>query len=101
MTTPSRRPPVLRCLGWSLVHELVGVALQALQTAAHEERLSRVVVVLGLGQLLARLDGLLDRNERTLRAGGLRGGEGVLRQVALVPASPVHRDLVFLAQLAH
>src|SRR5215211_927259 len=63
--------------------QLVRLALQVLEPAAHEERLLGVVVVLPLGQLLERLDGLLDRDERALHAGELGRRERVLGQEAL------------------
>src|SRR5690606_6946869 len=87
--------------GSGAVHQLVGVALQILQPTAHEERLLGEVVVLTLGQLLERFHGLLHRHERALHPGELLRREGVLGEEPLDPARPVHRDLVFLAQLVH
>ena len=79
--------------------DLVPLALDVVQTAAHEERLLGHVVVLAVGDLVERLDGLGDRDRRALEAGELLGDVGVLRQEPLDPAGPGDDDLVLLGQL--
>src|SRR3954463_2144571 len=81
--------------------DLVPLAIDVVQTAAHEERLLRHVVVLAVGDLVERLDGLGDRDRRTLEAGELLGDVGVLRQEALDTARTADDDLVLLGQLVH
>ena len=79
--------------------EGLGLLLDVVDAAAQEERLLGDVVVLALGQLLERGDGLLDRHELAGLAGeGLRDEER-LRQEALDAAGAVDEDLVVLAEL--
>src|SRR4051794_31236535 len=79
--------------------DLVPLLLDVVQTAAHEERLLGDVVVVAVGDLVERLDGLGDRNGGALEAGELLGDVGVLRQEALDTARPADDDLVLLGQL--
>src|SRR4051794_12684543 len=81
--------------------DLVPLALDVVQTPTHEERLLGHVVVLAVGDLVERLDGLRDRDRGALKAGELLGHVGVLRQEALDPAGPGDDDLVLLRQLIH
>src|ERR1700709_2293368 len=68
--------------------ELLAVLVQVLETTAEEERLLGDVVELALGDLVERLDGLLQRDRRARLAGELLGDQQVLRQEALDPAGP-------------
>src|SRR5688500_16678888 len=79
--------------------DLGPLPLDVVQTAAHEERLLRHVVVLAVRDLVERLDGLRDRDGRTLQTGELLGDVGVLREEPLDPAGPGDDDLVLLGQL--
>src|SRR5690606_19852459 len=81
--------------------QLAVLLLQVVQTTDAQERLLRVVVVLALGDLVERLDGLAQRHRRTGDAGERLGHQHVLRQEPLDPARPVHRDLVLFGQLVH
>src|SRR5664279_1850839 len=80
------------------VLELVRLALEVLDTTAHEERLLRVLVEIASGETFERLDGLLDRHERSLHARELLGHERVLRQEALDASRPADDDLVLLGE---
>src|SRR3712207_3183703 len=77
------------------------LALDVLEPAAHEERLLGDLVVLPVGDLVERLDGVLDRDRRPLDAGELLGDVGVLRQEALDASGAVDDDLVLLGELVH
>src|SRR4051795_5125301 len=79
--------------------DLVPLALDVVQTAAHEERLLGHVVVLAVSDLVERLDGLRHRDRRALEAGELLGHVGVLRQEPLDAARPRDDDLVLLGEL--
>src|SRR3954453_9648177 len=79
--------------------DLGPLALDVVQTAAHEEGLLGDVVVLAVRDLVERLDGVGDRHRRTLDARELLGHVGVLRQEALDAASPGHDDLVLFGEL--
>src|SRR4051812_12694557 len=76
---PSSVSPFSSCERSSGVPELVRLALEVLDAAAHEERLLRVAVELTGGEALERVDRLLHRHERAGDAGELLGDEGVLR----------------------
>src|SRR5215469_13056829 len=77
----------------------LGLALDILDAAAHEEGLLRVAVVLALGDRLEGPDGLLQRYEDTGLAGELLGHEHRVGQEPLDPAGPLHRHPVLLGQL--
>src|SRR5688572_14486331 len=83
----------------AILLQLLGLGLHVLEATAHEEGLLGDVVVLALGQLLERVDRLVDRHERAVEAGERLGHEGVLRQEALDPARPLDEDLVLLREL--
>src|SRR5690606_26086562 len=79
-TTPGDRRRRARPAGQpsEALLDLGPLLLDVVQTAAHEERLLGHVVVLTVGDLVERLDGLRHRNRRTLDAGELLGNVGVL-----------------------
>src|SRR6476659_1057200 len=63
--------------------DLGPLALDVVEATAHEERLLGNVVVVTVGDLGERLDGVDQRHRRALDAGELLGDVGVLRQEAL------------------
>ena len=90
-------------MGQSLYQRLfwisIPLALDVVETAAHEERLLRHVVVVAVGDLVERLHRLRDRDRGALDAGELLGDVGILREEPLDAARPRHDDLVLLRQL--
>src|SRR6478752_4059619 len=93
------RPAAGRCQPSEVLLDLGPLLLDVFQTAAHEEGLLGHVVVLTVGDLVERVDGLPDGDGRALDAGELLGNVGVLRQEPLDPAGPGHDDLVLFGQL--
>src|SRR5690349_11514860 len=83
----------------AILLQLLGLLLHVLEATAHEERLLRDVVVLALGQLLERVDGLVERDERPVQTGEGLGDEGVLREEPLDATGPLDEDLVLLREL--
>src|SRR4051812_25584164 len=81
--------------------EALRVLLGILDATAHEERLLGQVVVLALGQLLERVDRLVQRGELALDAGELLGDEERLGQESLDAPGPVDGDPVLLGELVH
>src|SRR5215471_12827570 len=71
----------------------------AFDTALHEERRLRHVVVLALDDLPEAADRLADRDVLARRAGEHLGDVERLRQEALDPTRAVDRDLVLVRQL--
>src|SRR3954447_8393688 len=82
-----------------LLLDLLGLALDVLEAAAHEEGLLGGVVVVTIRDLGERLDRLAQGDERPLETGEVLRHEGVLGQEALDPAGAVDRDPVFLREL--
>src|SRR3954447_7025782 len=95
VTTWTSRLPAIS----ALAGEPLGVGLDVLDPAGHEERLLGQVVVLALGERLEGGDGLVERDVLALDAGELLGHEERLRQEALDAPGPGHGDLVLLRQL--
>src|SRR4051812_22795328 len=79
--------------------QLLPVALQVLETAAEEERLLRHVVELALGDLVERLDRLLERHRGARLAGELLGHQQVLREEPLDAPGPPDQLPVLLGEL--
>src|SRR5215813_13971389 len=77
----------------------LGLALDVLDAAAHEEGLLRHAVVLTLADRLEGTDGLLQGHEDTGLAGELLGDEHRVGQEPLDPAGPLHRHPVLFGQL--
>src|SRR5699024_2995409 len=92
----SRRSPVGSV---QLGLQVVPVALEVLEATDVEERLLCYVIVLAVGDLAERLDGLAQRHGGAGHTGELLRHVGVLGQELLDPAGTVHRDLVLLGQL--
>src|SRR3954463_12786368 len=99
IATPSLLAQCWVISGSQALLDLVPLALDVVQTAAHEERLLSDVVVLAVGDLVECLDGLGHRDRRPLEAGELLGHVGVLRQEPLDAPGPADDDLVLLGQL--
>src|SRR3954463_15075214 len=99
---PRRRVrPVIPALGYGseVLLDLRPLALDVVEATTHEEGLLGDVVVLAVGDLRERLDGVDQRHGRALDAGELLGDVGVLRQEPLDATGTVHEDLVLLGQL--
>src|SRR4051794_13883674 len=79
--------------------EALGVGLDVLDAAAHEERLLGIFVELALSEPSERVDGLVERDELARDPRELLGHEERLRQEALDPTGPVDQDAVLLGQL--
>src|SRR5438552_2636459 len=92
----SLRVVVRRTGSVALLAQLLGVALEVLDAAAHEERLLGVLVELAVAEPLERVDGLLDRHERPVDTGELLGDERVLREEPLDAPRAAHQDAVLL-----
>ena len=82
-----------------LLGQSLGVRLDVLDAAAHEERLLGRVVELAVAQPLERVDRLVQRHELAGDAGELLGDEERLREEPLDPTGPVDRDPVLLGEL--
>src|ERR1700729_2712032 len=93
-TSPSGTTSVTRNVTASPL-QVLGLALDVLDPAAHEERLLGHVVVFALGDRLEGRDSLLERHERALDARELLGHVHRVGQEALDPPGALHRDLVF------
>src|SRR5215472_12310873 len=89
--TPSRRV--------SLALQVLGLLLDVLDAAAHEERLLGIAVVVALGDRLERGNRVLKRHEHAGLAGELLGHEHRVGQEPLDPAGSLHRHPVLLRQL--
>src|SRR4051795_5833747 len=94
-----RSGPGPRHRGYLPPLELLGVLLEVLEAALHEEGLLGEVVVGALGERLECLEGLRQRHEGARLTGERLRDEHVLREEALDAPGPVDRDLVLLAEL--
>src|SRR5436190_3159660 len=81
--------PPPRSRGLQVLLDLCPLALDVVETTAHEERLLGDVVVLAVGDLAERLDVLVQRHGRTLDPGELLCHVGVLGKEPLDATGPV------------
>jgi hypothetical protein len=90
--------PSRRTLSSVLLH-LAPLALDVVETAAHEERLLGHVVVVAVADLGESVDRLVEWDGGALDAGELLGDVGVLGQEPLDATGSRDDDLVLLGQL--
>src|SRR5262245_59031483 len=94
----ARKATTTRRAGSSAL-ELLGLLLDVVYTAAHEERLLGELVELTVGKATERVDGLRGRDELARDAGELLGDEERLRQEPLDTTCAVDRHPVLFGEL--